>query len=330
VKTKKRVVWIGIAVGFFWGAVFCSAALSRNFRARFYLEVRDAEKGNPIEGATVVVAWQRQVEEPPFNVVEEVEKSRTDARGRVVLSAQTRGRIRYAVSNTGYYPAASERVFSESLSPVKVDLRRRIHPGPMVALQNLRIPVPEPRKPLPFDLLRLDWLPPYGTGETADVLVTATSQSRDTGEATLYQSVISFEFSGPDNGVQAFSVASGGAVRSTFDCAHLAPEEGYRARYTFEDAFGFEREPEDAVMRAFYFRIRSRRTKDGTVQGFYGRFYGKIAALGSDGAEIEFERFYLQPEYNSRNMEYDIINNLAPSLVVETWRTEEHTGVKKP
>jgi hypothetical protein len=62
----------------------------------------------------------------------------------------------------------------------------------------------------------------------------------------------------------------------------------------------------------FFFRVRAKvDEKGGVTQALYGKLIGPVSIFihGTNNAKLEF-KYYLNPEPNSRNMEYDPKQNL--------------------
>lgn len=312
-------------------AVLPSVARTANFDARVLIEVRSNE-GDPIEGAVIRGGWQVQDERPPFGVREQPFEGQTDERGRLMLNTRSRGFLRYAVDHPDYYGAVTDMAFRERTLRRQETLHPKRAPVPMVALRDLLIPIPVKQTELGFDLVRMDWMPPHGQGLHEDVRIAGDSRFRREGTLTHYQVVIRWTFTGEDNGIQAFSVqTSDRGSRPRFDADYEAPETGYQETYTFEDSSGIDPVSSDPSTGHYYFRIRSRRDEEGQLFALYGRLYGIVAGMGSDReAVLRFDRFYLQPNPISRNMEFDPAQNIAAHYVVEQWRQPQHLNVRQP
>lgn len=330
-KPSASQTWLLLCLPLSLAALLPMHAQAGNFDARVLIQVQSSE-GRPIEGATIQGRWQVQDEDPPFGVREEGFEGQTDERGRMSLNIRSRGFLRYAVFHPEYYGARTDMAFRErNLRRLEV-LQPRTDPAPMVALRDLYIPIPVAQAELGFDLVRMDWMPPHGQGLHEDVRIAGGSRIRRVGTFTDYQILIRMTFTGEGNGIQAFSIqASDRGSRPLFDADYEAPEDGYQDTYSFEDSSGFDRTAVDPSTGAYYFRIRSQRDEEGQLFALHGRLYGIVSAMGSQReAALRFDRFYLQPNPRSRNIEFDPDENLAPGYVAERWHQPRHLNVRQP
>jgi len=91
---------------------------------------------------------------------------------------------------------------------------------------------------------------------------------------------------------------------------YLAPESGYELGLRFEESNGnYQEERED---QNYAFRVRASLDDDGNiVRAFYGKIHGNILfdVRGSETASLQFT-YYLNPEPNDRNVEFDPERNL--------------------
>ena len=183
-----------------------------------------------------------------------------------------------------------------------------------------------------FDMMRGDWLPPYGKGEIADVTiaskvtVTGTGKSRKPYPEFGWETMNFYEL----RGEVAFSGSDGISERA------VKPADGLKIRCVREDPAGrrvarvsgvrqvFERKGGDWYAdgfsdkntdRAYAFRIRSRRNENGElVEAYYGKIYGDFEFEGNDRSGLVSVKFlyYLNPTPLDRNLEWDMRNNLCP------------------
>jgi hypothetical protein len=237
----------------------------------------------------------------------------TDTNG--LFTASHRGwseALGFHVQKDGYYPTSMkyELGFPEQYSVQKWNpsltliLKKIGQPIPMYAKWvNLGIPVIG--KPVGFDLAVGDWIAPHGKGKTTDMLFTAQLDQR----AELdfdYKLTVSFPNSG--DGIQEFKVPSlpvdqGSSLRSP----HEAPAEGYLPQW-IQTRVRKPRKPEVTnrdLNRNFFFRVRTVLDEKGNIKSAcYGKIYGDFMNF----------RYFLNPEPNSRNVEFDPQKNLLIGL----------------
>ena len=171
-----------------------------------------------------------------------------------------------------------------------------------------------------YDLVQGDWLPPIGVGKVADLRVTLKFE--DLGEIVLtkalrlkkFRNETVIQFCGKGNGIRQMEYDPRSALR-----VRTAPEDGYRDSlvrwiYWRSQEEGYRDNRDDT--RSYCFRIRTEYNEDGTVRSaYYGKIYGDFrrnCVVGNDkDAGVRFT-YYLNPNPNDRNLEYDQKTNLNP------------------
>jgi len=251
-----------------------------------------------------------------------------------------------------YYTSGGEYLFQSIANnkwqpwnpTIKLILKPIVNPVPMLArraeLQADKFKPHEIGKPVGYDLMIGDWVSPYGNGETSDFLfqydrtltqtVTNRSITYVTGTATwkneaqnLYDNRLSLRFSNDGDGIQRVAASSGSELR----LPRVAPLDGYQELLTkrvsselstnTESKLGLSRHvktdndyDKDAD---YFFRVRTRKDAKGTItNALYGKIYGDFSENLGSGA-IRFT-YYLNPEPNSRNMEFNTRSNLFKNL----------------
>jgi hypothetical protein len=120
-----------------------------------------------------------------------------------------------------------------------------------------------------------------------------------------YSFKISIRFSQPLDGLIPFYFDESG---SEYRSAYLAPAQGYVGRWVIDGKReGMASAPTGSTdeRRNYYFRIRSRADKDGSVvSAYYGKIYGEFPGV----------TYYLNPNENDRNIEFDMSKNLFGKL----------------
>jgi hypothetical protein len=174
--------------------------------------------------------------------------------------------------------------------------------------------IPRPDQKYGFDLLVGDWIKPVGKGITADIVFEVTGYANS---VTDVDSTLTVSFGNPQDGIQPFTPTPGCEFRSPRE----APLDGYRPRLAFRRArkpgqLGPDQIDETAHETNYLFRVRTRLDEKGKVKSaLYGKIYGGFdfgAAVTNCGLKIG--SYYLNPEPNSRNMEFDPKRNLFRNL----------------
>jgi len=184
---------------------------------------------------------------------------------------------------------------------------------------------------LRFDLMRGEWLPPYGHGETADVQISSelkiTDRERKFRHATkkvedvlFYELVNRIKVGGKDDYICAFDAdrKAGIRIRKADDrgCANeITKVRGMRKKIAKNKNWHCEYFSDTSQDRCYTFRIRSRRNDRGElVEAYYGKIYGDFAFEGDDRKGLIGVNFlyYLNPTPLDRNLEWDMKTNLCP------------------
>ncbi len=159
-----------------------------------------------------------------------------------------------------------------------------------------------------YDLLKGDFLPPYGKGEVADLEFKwkMTIYAIDKLEmATDFDALC--EISIPHTGDGICKGMPDGTEDEQFGSAFLsaydAPLEGYQPLFSFyRKVRGDKAESNDDEHYLYYFRIRTQKDASGAVtSALYGKIYGRING--------NFH-YFLNPTPNGRNVESDPKQNL--------------------
>lgn len=171
-----------------------------------------------------------------------------------------------------------------------------------------------------YDLLRGDWLPPIGAGKVADIRFMLKFE--DLGEIALtrkmrlkkFRNETTILFPGQGNGIRQMEYDPRSSLR-----IRTAPETGYgttliRWIYWRSQEEGYRDNRDDN--RCYCFRIRTEYNADGSIKSaYYGKIYGDFnshCVVGDDkDAGVRFT-YYLNPDPNDRNLEYDQKTNLNP------------------
>jgi hypothetical protein len=303
---RKSQMIMKITITYLFAALACGCG-AQNSRNQWHATVTVLdEMSEPVAGASVRMSWYIKTPDgyPTFDKVDGL----TSPKGMVELSHLANGSIDlgFRATKKGYYPSSAAHEFGKfrdddpaKWTPkIRLILKRIGTPIPMYAKSvNLGMPVFD--KAAGYDLMNGDWVAPYGTGISTDILFTGHLNKRSEFDSD-YQLVVSFPNQG--DGIKDFTVPDeekGSGLRS----AHEAPSDGYLVEWIQRDI----RRPTNSKMtdrdehRSYYFRVRTVLDEHGNVKSaLYGKIYGDF---------MQF-RYYLNPTPNDRNVEFDPKHNL--------------------
>ena len=181
---------------------------------------------------------------------------------------------------------------------------------------------------LRFDLMKGDWLPPYGKGEVADMRIDTRVDRTETerrflpqdgqwGVLQFYDFVAKVELHDGDYllsedvrasaGIKIRSVVRDGSARS------ITRTKGKRKQIDGNKDWRCEYFSDSVPNRCYTFRIRTRRNDKGElVEAYYGKIYGDFEFEGDDKKGLIGVKFlyYLNPKSLDRNLEWDRKTNL--------------------
>ena len=239
----------------------------------------------------------------------------------------------WGVRKEGYYDAEYLKIQFTSVAfgrlqpwgkQYDVTLRRIVKPIAMYATTMCDprpVKIPELSKPYGFDLMKSDWVAPFGKGEKADFIFKLDSCDAKVppGYYEMYPRAIrrknetlTVAFSNPDDGIQGFISAP--RQGSTFRSPRYAPESGYETNYVSLDRMdeGNQRNDKANENQNYIFRVRTMRDEHGAItNAFYGKIYGPICYM----APFVGCTYYLNPTSLDRNLEFDRTKNLLQGVV---------------
>lgn len=334
-------------------ALLCVTSSLYADTAKFTALVIDDNTGMPLPGVTVRanftedIGWRAWTE----SSIPDVDIKETDSNGSCRLTGKTNcGDVCCWVPEPpkGYYAG---RGWGHGYT--KKDLFGVWQPDNLVAtirLQRVEHPIPlfvkraelrnyehgiggfdGTNSVLSIDLVKGDWLPPYGKGEVADMQINSTlfikGRERFRFEPGKYDWLYFYELRNscsfleldavselvtcPNDGIKirdaSIDPASSGIIRSLGN--RRAIERNGKDWYCewFKDW-----DPN----RCYTFRIRTRRNEKGEiVEAYYGKIYGDFEFEGDDKKGLIGVKFlyYLNPKSLDRNLEWDMKNNLCPN-----------------
>lgn len=269
------------------------------------------ETGQPVVGASAGVGFYYLPPPPAMKSIATSIDGLTDTNGVFQASHATEFcTLSFAIEKAGYYTTRSQySAGSSEYDPIKWNptltlvLKKVGQPIPMYAKWvNLGMPVFS--KPVGFDLMVGDWVAPYGKGAATDIIFSAQLDKRNKDDSD-FKLTVSFPNAG--DGIQEFNVADQVDQGSDLKSPHEAPPSGYQSEWVQTKI----RRPGQALAgnwdanRKYFFRVRTVLDAQGNVKSaLYGKIYGDF---------LHFQ-YFLNPEPNSRNVEFDTRHSLVNAL----------------
>jgi len=310
--------------------------------AKITIKVIDSQ-GNPIEGAKTGIGFElpKSIGEG-WGVNTYGNTDVSDGDGLFTNEGETSPHVTYAVSKEGYYRSDGKftkftgttgilgfRKYEPWNPTIEVVLKKVIDPIAMYAVNRSaprpgELPeIPEIGRFVGYDLMVNDWVVPHGLGTHRDLLfkidITRANSTRD------YDVTFTLKFSNVGDGLIEYTpdISKG---KSALRFPHHAPVSGY----IDELVQHYERTPGIRKTRKgprgnpdfdtnYFFRVRTELDDKGNVVGgLYGKVHGQIelgnwAWLHKEKAYIDFN-YYLNPNNNDTNIEYDPEKNLFKGI----------------
>ena len=284
--------------------------------------------GKPVPGVTVGIAFVRQksslIPLSVNNAEQQQINATTDTNGMATLSGSLvfDPHVSYGVHPLDgyYYTSGGDYVFQKVESgrwqpwnpTVEIVLKPILNPVPMYAENTpWSLTLPEIGRPIGYDLMIGDWVAPYGKGLTNDFIFALNRQFTNVNEA--FNATLKLAFSNVGDGIQPILVKTHSALRSP----RFAPEDGYEPQLILRKY----RERGKPIVDSFredqnwFFRVRTLKKDGKIVSALYGKIYGDIKFQFFDNPTARLEMtYYLNPEPNSRNMEFNVKSNLVQNL----------------
>lgn len=246
----------------------------------------------------------------------------TDSEGKYSVSADSKdGQIGGVVRKDGFYPSVFGTQFIQTKlgkwlpwdKEIIVKLRPKVNPVPMY-VRNRYFEIPAQGKEIGFDLMKADWVIPYGQGVQSDFIMRVDREYKNTAN---FEATLTLTFSNKYDGIQIIKDDRGGVFSqgSRYNLPRQAPENGYQAKLVKRISRGIYGWHDDkAADNNYIFRVRSEVDEEGKLKrAMYGKIRGEIkfAALSKNG-EIGMH-YYLNPDF-TRNLEFDPEKNLFKLL----------------
>ncbi len=261
----------------------------------------------------------------------------TDTNGNYVITGNsTGGSVSVAVRKDGYYYGNGGTAFTNVIlnrwqpwnPTVEVVLQKKGVQVPMYARRVRDIKIPAKDKPMGFDLTAGDWVAPYGKGTTADFVFQV--EVKPTRWITNWYGTSPRPYPLQDNKMIVSFSDDGDGIQSAaplprgFRVARQAPSEGYKPvleKTQYDETVGMVHQNTEIQHHTnlsknenYFFRVRTKKDAQGNiVSALYGKIYGEFNNGGGIGDTVSFD-YYLNPEPNSLDMEFDPSRNLFKKL----------------
>lgn len=280
------------------------------------------ERGQPLSGAEVAVDFLIG-QESGWGTRDLTHKGMTRNDGMFTASDQSGGAATLYVTKTGYYKTVTDYyLFKEKNGTqwepwnptVEMVLKPILKPIPMFARKVEMLRIPEVGKPIGFDLVKSDWVAPYGKGSTPDLIFTL--QKTFVNVEKPFEASLAIVFTNKSDGIQPTIAAP--HVGSELRLPRYAPEDGYETKHvksTSRAAVNQMIVPVTKEGLNYFFRVRTRKEGEKIVSANYGKISRDIDfdIINSDTAFLFFT-YYFNPTPNDRNMEFDPRRNLFTNL----------------
>ncbi|MFA7370024.1 MAG: Ig-like domain-containing protein [Kiritimatiellales bacterium] len=304
------------------------------------------DSGNVVTGATVSMStFLRWIPGEGFGRDEyDSVEGVTDTNGVVVLEMRSvKGSVSYAVVSTNdphfdnptqmnilgmdyyrtvgggsYFTNAVKGKWQPWNPTVNLVIKKVINPIPMYAryFSSGDFSLPAYNVSLGYDLVKSDWLPPYGKGETPDFIFRLDCQLGEVShdKVQYYDATLHLTFSNEGDGIQACE--SKPRQGSVLRLPRFAPESGYSPEW-MQRAFNHKDESyyEHNENQNYFYRVRTKKDDKGRiVSALYGKIVGPLfVEVRTRGADLRM-KYYLNPTPNDRNLEFDPKQNLLKNL----------------
>ncbi len=291
------------------------------------------EDGAPAKGVVITLVYLDHSEPGPDwgKVIYANVNGATDNDGVVSLHAKTRlPEISYGINtSSNYYGIGGLMIFPReiggwghggghvSTTNISLVLRRVINPVPFIG-KKVDTHIPESGRKYGYDFVLGDWVAPLGAGRVADAEFELSGFWKSW---TNYDSTLKLSFPNSGDGAQTF-LLDGPETNSAFKSPRQAPTDGYKPVLLFHlirlpEQKEYEWQDDNSTPHNYFLRIRTVLDEKGNVQSaLYGKIYRglEFGGVGPRGGYLKIRSYYINPEPNSRNMEFDPRRNLFKDL----------------
>ena len=239
------------------------------------------------------------------------------------------------IEKDGFYPISAIRTDFTNVTGLVLERWQPYNEIQPITLQRIGNPIPlwvrcdskgwgndltiKPDRKFYYDLVKGDWMPPFGKGEHADIgfkLLPREDFGMGIGPSGIpdpaFRDTVSVEFIGNDNGVVKVRPPPNAILK-----VRTAPEDGYKDSFNIwygrTKTMQIDTSTDKNICHVF--RIRTVKNSDGKiVSAFYGKVYGGFPLtykVQDHPSGVSFI-YYLNLTPNDRNLEWDMKHNLCP------------------
>lgn len=261
----------------------------------------------------------------------------TDKNGEVHFSGTTCGdKVEYFIAGrNGYYPQPylnvqftnmTEAIFKKWLpyDEVQIVTLQKIGRRTPLFVKEARPKrnqdlMTAPDRKFFYDLVKGDWMPPFGKGEFSDIefkLLPREDFGIGRGPSgkpkPYFRDTISVAFVGEGNGIIKIEPPPNAVLK-----VRTAPENGYQQDFRIWSGLTKTMRSDDSADKeaCHAFRIRTVKNEKGKIiSSYYGKIYGDFAMKFNRDSTPRgvYFTYYLNLTPNDRNLEWDMKHNLCP------------------
>lgn len=308
--------------------------------AKITVKVIDVN-GLPVEGAQVGLGFERpKAAGQGAGIRLQGVKGLTDSDGLFTGSGETAAHVGIGVLKKGYYPSSAAyetftgvsgiwgfRKYQPWNPQVEIVLKKKINPIPMYAIHMFgQKPQDYPLFPalnrfFAYDLSAHDWVAPHGSGKHRDFLFEVTVRRAVSPDD--YDVSLTLAFSNPQDGIIPYrpDISRG---KSALRLPYKAPLDGYQSRLVKQYSSqttqrDYLEKRGDEYSTNYLFRVRTKTDQTGAIRSaLYGKIHGEIRLanfnrLHETSPFVIFD-YYLNPNQNDRNIEFNTRHNLFHDL----------------
>lgn len=293
----------------------CSCGTVFHPEASLVIKVTD-EHGEPIKNAEVGLGFEQGYKNgSPFM---KTMTGYTDNNGLFKAKKRTSNLVTYGAIKVGYYRTNDIHKFSSKAGnrwepwgqEVKVVLRKIEKPVPMYA-REVKLSLPTLNENVGYDLVKSDWMPPYGQGIHSDIAFNAKIRWKNEHD---FDGILRILFSGSDGLIKIEENMISG---SQFKLPRYAPEAEYKHQLTKHIYARPDKDIEHNYNKniSYIVRIRSTNHDETKPTVLYGKIRGDFSFDIKNNSAIIVFTYYLNPDH-TRNLEFDPKRNLFTNLPV--------------
>ena len=311
---RKIIIFLSIVAVLF--GIYCVGIYIINnvfhaYHGKITLKVVDND-GHIVTNANVAVYFANQL----FRN-REYYKGVTDKDGCFTAKGMSQGDIIYKITKKGYYTTSDSYWFTKEGTTERDKLRPWMvkytpwNPTLEVVLKEIRNPIPmyykRISKTVPllnteigFDLLKGDWVIPYGVGEANDLIFIVSGYYNGLFDRESYMNV-SFAHGG---GIKQLNLEDYSGHKSVY----MAPLDGYSTNYFFRKIIVQEAsQRENSNPREdIYFICEIKKLHNKSEKTFYGLIRSDFTCDYRNKKDIGvYFNYYFNPTPNDRNLEWN-------------------------